>query len=45
MSAPLIPPLIEVEDLRVTVRTPHGPVEAVRGVSYQLGRERLGIVG
>ncbi|MEC9433378.1 MAG: ABC transporter ATP-binding protein [Pseudomonadota bacterium] len=45
MSAPLIPPLIEVEDLRVTFRTPHGPVEAVRGVSFQLGRERLGIVG
>ena len=45
MSAPPSPPLIEVEDLRVTFRTPHGPVEAVRGVSFQLGRERLGIVG
>mgnify|MGYP002836710736 CR=1 FL=1 len=37
--------LLEVEDLRVTFRTPHGPVEAVRGVSFALGRERLGIVG
>ncbi len=38
-------PLIEVEDLRVSFRTPHGRVEAVRGVSFTLGRERLGIVG
>ena len=38
-------PLIEVENLRVSFRTPHGPVEAVRGVSFTLGRERLGIVG
>lgn len=38
-------PLMTVEDLRVTFRTPRGPVDAVRGVSFQLGRERLGIVG
>ncbi|SFI30447.1 ABC transporter ATP-binding protein [Albimonas pacifica] len=38
-------PLIEVENLRVSFRTPHGPIEAVRGVSFTLGRERLGIVG
>ena len=44
MSAPE-KPLVEVEDLSVTFRTPHGPVEAVRGVSFTLGRERLGIVG
>ena len=37
--------LIEVEDLRVSFNTPHGMVEAVRGVSFNLGRERLGIVG
>ncbi|MDX1424535.1 MAG: ABC transporter ATP-binding protein, partial [Kiloniellales bacterium] len=38
-------PLLEVEDLHVTFRTPKGPVEAVRGVSFALGREKLGIVG
>jgi len=37
--------LLEVEDLRVTFRTPTGPFHAVRGVSFTLGRERLGIVG
>ncbi|MEO0821794.1 MAG: ATP-binding cassette domain-containing protein, partial [Pseudomonadota bacterium] len=37
--------LLEVEDLRVTFDTEAGPVEAVRGVSFTLGRERLGIVG
>jgi peptide/nickel transport system ATP-binding protein len=38
-------PLLEVEDLRVTFATPTGPFHAVRGVSFTLGRERLGIVG
>jgi peptide/nickel transport system ATP-binding protein len=38
-------PLLEVEDLRVTYHTPKGPVHAVRGVSFTLGREKLGIVG
>jgi peptide/nickel transport system ATP-binding protein len=37
--------LLEVEDLRVTFPTRTGKVEAVRGVSFALGRERLGIVG
>ena len=37
--------LLSVEDLHVTFRTPRGQVEAVRGVSFELGRERLGIVG
>ncbi len=37
--------LLEVEDLRVTFRTEAGPVEAVRGVSFSLDRERLAIVG
>lgn len=37
--------LLTVEDLHVTFATPRGPVEAVRGVSFELGRERLGIVG
>ena len=38
-------PLLDVANLRVSFRTSHGPVEAVRGVSFALGRERLGIVG
>ncbi|WP_149141285.1 ABC transporter ATP-binding protein [Gemmobacter caeruleus] len=37
--------LLSVENLRVTFDTEAGRVEAVRGVSFSLGRERLGIVG
>ena len=37
--------LLTVEDLRVTFPTRTGVIEAVRGVSFTLGRERLGIVG
>ncbi|MER8881531.1 ABC transporter ATP-binding protein [Mesorhizobium sp. M0902] len=37
--------LLEVNDLRVTFPTRTGLIEAVRGVSFSLGRERLGIVG
>ncbi|MDP4032949.1 MAG: ABC transporter ATP-binding protein [Pseudorhodobacter sp.] len=37
--------LLTVEDLRVTYPTRQGPSEVVRGVSFSLGRERLGIVG
>lgn len=37
--------LLDVQNLRVTFDTETGPVEAVRGVSFTLGRERLGIVG
>ncbi len=40
-----VPPLLTVEDLRVTFPTRTGEVQAVRGVSFTLGRERLGIVG
>ena len=39
------PPLLEVEDLRVDFATGKGLVEAVRGVSFTLGREKLGVVG
>jgi peptide/nickel transport system ATP-binding protein len=39
------PPLLEVEDLRVRFETPDGIFEAVRGVSFSMGREKLGIVG
>lgn len=38
-------PLLEVEDLSVRFHLRTGTVEAVRGVSFNLGRERLGIVG
>lgn len=38
-------PLLTVEDLRVTFPSRRGPSEVVRGVSFTLGRERLGIVG
>jgi peptide/nickel transport system ATP-binding protein len=37
--------LLEVEDLRITFPTESGPVEAVRGISFALERERLAIVG
>lgn len=37
--------LLEVENLRVSFPTPHGRVEVVKGISFALGRERLGIVG
>ncbi len=39
-------PLLNVEDLRVTFARRSGPLEAVRGVSFQVGRgEILGLVG
>ncbi len=38
-------PLLEVDDLWVRFRTRTGVVEAVRGISFRVGRERLGIVG
>lgn len=38
-------PLLTVDDLRITFPTRAGPSEVVRGVSFTLGRERLGIVG
>ncbi len=38
-------PLLDVENLRVRFRTRTGTVDAVRGISFTLGRERLGIVG
>ena len=38
-------PLLNVENLSVSFDTPKGVVEAVRGISFQVGQERLGIVG
>jgi peptide/nickel transport system ATP-binding protein len=37
--------LLAVKGLTVTFPTARGPVEVVKGVSFSLGRERLGIVG
>ncbi len=48
MRAPGTPteqPLLELENLRVNFHTSTGIVRAVRGLSFTLGRERLGIVG
>jgi peptide/nickel transport system ATP-binding protein len=39
------PPLLEVADLQVRFHTRHGLVEAVRGIGFSLGREKLGVVG
>ncbi|MFG6563236.1 ABC transporter ATP-binding protein [Sulfitobacter sp. 1A13421] len=37
--------LLELENLTVSFPTPKGRVEVVKGLSFTLGRERLGIVG
>ncbi len=37
--------LLEVENLRVSFPTATGRIEVVKGLSFLLGRERLGIVG
>jgi peptide/nickel transport system ATP-binding protein len=38
-------PVLMVEDLRVRFQTEFGQLDAVRGVSFTIGRERVGIVG
>ena len=38
-------PLLELENLRVSFPIPKGRIEVVKGLSFTLGRERLGIVG
>lgn len=38
-------PLVEIEDLRVGFHSRAGYHEAVRGVGFSMGREKLGIVG
>ncbi|MFT4172519.1 MAG: ABC transporter ATP-binding protein [Rhodocyclaceae bacterium] len=38
-------PILSLQNLRVSFPGANGPVEAVRGVSFELGREKLGIVG
>ncbi|MCF1449878.1 ABC transporter ATP-binding protein [Agrobacterium vitis] len=41
----MLAPLLDIRDLKVGFRAPTGYVEAVKGVSFTLGRERLAIVG
>src|SRR4051794_11144707 len=39
-------PLLDVSDLRVTLTTPRGPADALRGIDLRLGRgETLGLIG
>ncbi|MCA1241491.1 ABC transporter ATP-binding protein [Stappia stellulata] len=38
-------PLLEVRNLRVAYPSAHGYSDALRGISFTLGREKLGIVG
>jgi peptide/nickel transport system ATP-binding protein len=38
-------PLVEISELDISFATKAGRVDAVRGVSFIMGRERLGIVG
>src|SRR5689334_5403419 len=46
MTSSTASPLLEVDDLRIAFPGRDGGMtEAVRGVSFRLGRERLGIVG
>lgn len=37
--------LLNIENLKVTFPTPKGPVDVVKGLSINMGQERLGIVG
>jgi len=40
------PPLLAVTDLRVGLRTPRGPADALRGISFSIDRgETVGLVG
>ena len=39
------PPLIEIENLRIGFRSRAGMNEALRGVSFSMGREKVGVVG
>ena len=39
-------PLLSVADLRVTLNTPRGPADALRGIGFELARgETLGLIG
>ena len=38
-------PLLQVDDLNVSFRGGRGVTRAVRGISFTIGREKVGIVG
>jgi peptide/nickel transport system ATP-binding protein len=38
-------PMLRLRDLRISFPSPNGPIDAVRGVSFDIGREKVGIVG
>ena len=41
-----LPPLLQVRDLRVTLATPRGPLQALRGLNFELARgQTLGMIG
>jgi peptide/nickel transport system ATP-binding protein len=44
-AASIAAPRLQVEDLHIHFATPEGPMHAVRGVSFNLSREKLAIVG
>ena len=39
------PPLLDIDNLRISFQTAHGRTEAVRGISLRMGRERVAVVG
>lgn len=45
MGGAEVGPLLDIQNLRVSFPTHTGRVEVVKGISFTLGRERLGIVG
>ncbi|MDP9837075.1 peptide/nickel transport system ATP-binding protein [Neorhizobium huautlense] len=45
MDKPLVKPLIDVKDLTIRFETPQRTFDAARGVSFTIGREKVGIVG
>ncbi|WP_394329420.1 ABC transporter ATP-binding protein [Rhodoferax koreense] len=44
-SIATLAPKLQVQDLNIRFATPEGPMHAVRGVSFDLAREKLAIVG
>ena len=36
---------VDVRNLRISFPSPHGDVEAVKGISFRIGQEKVGIVG
>ncbi|MBP7668358.1 MAG: ATP-binding cassette domain-containing protein, partial [Burkholderiaceae bacterium] len=43
---PVQAPLLAVDDLRVTLTTPRGPADALRGIAFELQRgQTLGLIG